>query len=530
MSDHDVSDPIESEAPSQSGALIPRATIEQIVGHRNRAVALFTEAFDAIALASAKVREATEEAHRAAPGVNAFYNGHEPEVAEFHKAVRLPDRDRYLRTAVRLIDINVWNWVVQYTNLERLMDHEAKQTLRRQMEYVPEPARRRDEVATKDEIERSMPPVTVENIKATLERFAGDADMIFKRGVANAFSKLDRRFRSHDGFKVGSRIVLWYAFDSWGSLSYDGGFRDTLIDIERAVAVLDGDLVGGYSAALGRLEQTRRGLSGPRQSFTDTEYFRIRGYKNGNAHFWFNRDDLVEKVNLLLADYYGEVVGDGRSAEDDPLAAKKMTPAKYYGFYPTPDTLVRTVIGNVRLCRTKDEPRIRVLEPSAGTGNLALACFPDTKARRDSHARPDDYIWDPVVDCIEIQPHLAQTLRTHHHLHNVYCADFLKVSPKNTGFYDWVIMNPPFDRERDIDHVTHALDFLQPNGTLVAIVSAGTEFRQSKKSQAFRALIERMGGAFNDLPSGSFSSVGTNINTLLLRVNKNGTRVSRYWK
>jgi hypothetical protein len=79
-------------------------------------------------------------------------------------------------------------------------------------------------------------------------------------------------------------------------------------------------------------------------------------------------------------------------------------------------------------------------------------------------------------------------------------------------------MNPPFDRERDIDHVLHALGFLKPDGCLVAIMSAGTEFRETRKSIAFRELVDRMNGIWWDLPAGSFASVGTYVNTRILRV------------
>lgn len=521
---------IEDDKNQTAGALIPRATIEQIVGHRNRAIALYEEAFSGIAEADAKIKAARAETEKAAPGQH-FYDGREREVENFHKAVQLPDRAEYLRVARRLVDMGVWAWIVEHTALERLMDKEAKDQLRDQMRYVPDrvdPHSR--ELITGDEVEKGMPPVTVENIRATLEQFAADADMIFRRGMANAFSKLDRRFRSHDGFKVGGRVVLTYAFDNFGSISYGGGFRDTLMDIERAFAVLDGINSTSYSSSLFALEQDRRGHYGPKQSVTETEYFRIRGYKNGNAHLWFVRDDLVEKVNKLLAEYYGEVIGDGQTEEEDPLASKKTTPAKYYGFYPTPDGLARSCAAAVRTYREPDEPRRRVLEPSAGSGNLARALFPDPAERRRHHARPDEYKHDPIVDCVEIQPHLADALRGDKRLRKVWCEDFLRLTPKETGLYDGVLMNPPFDRERDIDHVVHALDFLEPGGILVAIMSAGTEFRETKKSQAFRALIERMGGAFSDLPAGSFSSVGTNINTLLLRVRKDGGRVDRWWR
>lgn len=86
----------------------------------------------------------------------------------------------------------------------------------------------------------------------------------------------------------------------------------------------------------------------------------------------------------------------------------------------------------------------------------------------------------------------------------------------------YVPERPKGRRERDIDHVMHALAFLKPDGCLTAIMSAGTEFRETRKSTAFRALMKSMGARFKDLPAGSFSSVGTNCNTIVLTVWKNG--------
>ena len=83
-------------------------------------------------------------------------------------------------------------------------------------------------------------------------------------------------------------------------------------------------------------------------------------------------------------------------------------------------------------------------------------------------------------------------------------------------------------RERDIDHVMHALKFLKPEGCLIAIMSAGTEFRETRKSIAFRELMDKMGAKWRDLPAGSFASVGTYCNTIMLRVWKDG-RQQRYW-
>lgn len=512
-------------------ALIPRSTIEQIVGYRNKALELYAEAFDKIAVASAAVDKAAGMWKLASPGINNYNSTRADEVKAFHHAVCLPDRAQYNRVARRLIDIDVWAWIIERTDLERLMDHEAKQTLRNQMDYVPERVDpKTNQLITGEEIEKGLPEVTVENIYATLEKFSMDADMIFRRGMANVFSKLDRRFRSHDGFKVGARMILTYAFDSFSGRLQWGSVRDQLIDVERVFSILDGRPKASFTSALYAIEQSRRGGSyGPKQSYVETDYFRIRGFKNGNAHLWFVRDDLVEKVNKLLAEYYGEVIADGQTQEEDIFERIKTTPAKYYGFYPTPEEAAARLVGGLSLYREIKEPRITVLEPSAGTGNLTSRCFPDREQRRHRLHDPDDkYRWDAIVDAVEIQPHLANGLKADRRLRKVYCQDFLTLSPKTTGLYDYVVMNPPFDRERDIDHVIHALDFLKPDGSLHAIMSAGTEFRETRKATAFRALMQKMGASWDDLPPGSFASVGTYINTLVLRVNKDGSRMSSY--
>jgi hypothetical protein len=154
------------------------------------------------------------------------------------------------------------------------------------------------------------------------------------------------------------------------------------------------------------------------------------------------------------------------------------------------------------LHRPEGAAQLRVLEPSAGTGNLARLC---RKA-------------GVVVECVEVQPALADRLRAEGF--RTVCGDFLALRPDR--LFDRVVMNPPFDRERDIDHVMHALDFLAPDGFLTAIMSAGTEFRETKKSVAFRALMDRMNARWRDLPAGSFAEAGTYCNTIILRVWKDG--------
>jgi hypothetical protein len=358
-----------------------------------------------------------------------------------------------------------------------------------------------------------------------------DAGTIWKRGIAEAFSNLDRRFRSHDGWKIGSRIILSYAFDGYGHWNFSRNHEATMLDIERVFRILD-DAPLGYGI-VHEIDRVRRASGyGPRQATIETEYFRIRTFKNGNAHIWFLRDDLVEKVNQLLGEYYGAPIPEDREPDADTgLYNPKLTPAKRYGFFPTPDDAAKIVAKHVPLYRLATEPALTILEPSAGTGNLARLCFPrpevpelDYEWQRERANRYNaEHRFDHQVDCVEIQPALAEGLRAEGIYRKVYATNFLALSPETTGLYDRVVMNPPFDRERDIDHVVHAMRFLKPDGILVAVMSAGTEFRRTKKSIAFRELMRSKSAWFGDLPAGSFASVGTYCNTIVVKINNAGS-------
>ncbi len=504
--------------------LMTRPTIEQIVQTANDAIRLYEIAYDDIAKAEKSVRRAHEMVARCHPGTNNYCYSQADEINAFRSAVCLPQRESYLRTARRLTEIGAWSWIIERTDLERLMDTEAKDKLRNQMRYIPERTNSDGALINEDEIAKGMPALTVDNVVATLEQFALDADTIFRRSIANVFSRLDRRFRSHDGFKIGSRIIVTRMFDGdSGHLRY-GRTRDMLIDVERVFSILDGQDEASFTSTLYAIDHDRQHIWSPCQTETETEYFKIRGFKNGNAHFWFKRADLVVKVNKLLAEYYGEVIADGQQKEEDPFANIKTTPARYFGFYPTPERAADIVLRNFPILQPSDRPQLRILEPSAGTGNLARRCvrrLDGTDNDLPAHWK-DLYRYDNQVDCVEIQPHLADALAAEGIYNRIFNLDFLQLSPETTGHYDRIVMNPPFDRERDIDHVMHALAFLKENGCLTAIMSAGTEFRETKKASAFRELMNKMNAEWRDLPSGSFSEVGTNVNTLYVKVWKNG--------
>jgi 16S rRNA G1207 methylase RsmC len=86
--------------------------------------------------------------------------------------------------------------------------------------------------------------------------------------------------------------------------------------------------------------------------------------------------------------------------------------------------------------------------------------------------------------------------------------------------FDRVAMNPPFADGADVVHVTRAFGMLAPGGKLVAIMSAGVEFRSDKKTVAFRELVAANGGTIERLPEDSFRESGTSVRTVIAEITK----------
>ncbi|MCW2904116.1 MAG: hypothetical protein JWO67_6381 [Streptosporangiaceae bacterium] len=184
---------------------------------------------------------------------------------------------------------------------------------------------------------------------------------------------------------------------------------------------------------------------------------------------------------------------DAADAIDSLMLTGEIATAQELGYFPTPSAVVDQLLELAEV-----RPGMRVLEPSAGRGAIA---------------RPLAEL-GAEVDCVEIDRDRADLLITGGFLGRVVrCQDFLTLAPEPV--YDRVVMNPPFARQQDIDHVLHALKFLRPGGRLVSVMALGVLFRQNRKAEDFRKLVADRGGDIEELPAGSFKVSGTGINTVV---------------
>ena len=191
------------------------------------------------------------------------------------------------------------------------------------------------------------------------------------------------------------------------------------------------------------------------------------------------------------------VFAGGAAAAIAPLLETGSVPdAKVdHGAFYTPPALAAEVIARAGI-----RPGAEVLEPSAGDGALAL---PAAAAGGQ-------------VTCIEIRPEACAALRARGVM--VQQADFLQQRREGLGFFDVVVMNPPFSRRQDVAHVRHALNFVRPGGRLVAVVSAGMLSREDRATVELRDELFTQGASFERLPAGSFRSAGTEVQAALVTV------------
>lgn len=171
---------------------------------------------------------------------------------------------------------------------------------------------------------------------------------------------------------------------------------------------------------------------------------------------------------------------------------------KTFEFFETPPEVANMLLGMVDL-----ERGMKILEPSAGQGAIADVIRADCP--------------ECEVHVIEIEPANRAILKEKGY--KIVGKDFLKYRKKKP-LYDRIIMNPPFSRQQDIDHVRHAWKFLKPGGKLVSIMASSAEYRQNKKAETFHQWADEQENSIYSLPQGSFKGSGTMVNTIVFTVQK----------
>lgn len=196
----------------------------------------------------------------------------EPSAFSSHKIPRIEDINSE-------IDRRAWRKLMSVTGLQKTFDRVAMEAFDKSLETDP-------------------PEFTESNAAATIQGLMSEADTMFKRGLVELFRRLSGEYKSHSAFKINRRMILG-GVRGFNGVAWDK--HDTINDLDRVLCELTGRefvpnrLVGEFDNAL---------LTSGEQVFEDG-YIKSVFYLNGNAHITIKDDALVDKINNIIAGWYG---------------------------------------------------------------------------------------------------------------------------------------------------------------------------------------------------------------------------------
>lgn len=167
--------------------------------------------------------------------------------------------------------------------------------------------------------------------------------------------------------------------------------------------------------------------------------------------------------------------------------------------FPTPAGIIAQMIERAGIV-----PGDRVLEPSAGTGDLAAGILDCP-----GNAQGGEIALDLVEVNIRLTDALRARFRDRVEVIGIITMDFLEMT--KAACYDRIIMNPPFGNAADIAHIRQAIQHLKPGGRIVALCANGP--RQNEQ-------LKPLASSWEVLPAGSFREQGTDISVAMIVIDK----------
>lgn len=167
---------------------------------------------------------------------------------------------------------------------------------------------------------------------------------------------------------------------------------------------------------------------------------------------------------------------------------------KAFQAFFTPPELAKYLVD---LANPKD---CNVLEPSAGEGSLV-----DEILKQSPKA----------VLAVELNEKSFKKLEEKYNKNSIVSfleGDFLNIPIANTSCTDKVIMNPPFDNNTWVKHISHAYKHLKNGGTLYSICP------NSPTNKHLLKFLEGKNYKIEQIKKGAFQASGTMISTMILIV------------
>lgn len=186
--------------------------------------------------------------------------------------------DRSMERLTKDVDARLWIDAINQCQFGVLMNQDDLDALLHDIKDNPMPFTRETAIST---------------LLARFER----ASQTFIEGLVSLFKALDRSYKSNQGWCVKKRVIV--GEHKLGRLN----------DLQRILMLLNGEKPQAMEYDELLAEQVKRqARNGIYEG--ETSLLRWRHYGNGNTHVWVTRWDLLDHANLLIAEHYGQAIGE----------------------------------------------------------------------------------------------------------------------------------------------------------------------------------------------------------------------------
>lgn len=182
-----------------------------------------------------------------------------------------------------------------------------------------------------------------------------------------------------------------------------------------------------------------------------------------------------------------------------------LEPKVKTGYFPTPTALVKRMIELADL-----DSKHLIMEPSAGQGHIA-----------DAICKTTGLLGREIMVCEILPENIHRLIKKGYFVEEFEFFKMAEELKSNKMKFDRILMNPPFEKQADIEHTTTAFNLLADGGVLVAIMSSGVMFRENKKTVSFREnILDKYAVSIEENPRGAFKDSGTMVNTVMIKLVK----------
>lgn len=264
------------------GVSPPTSELDSLLERRERAEALMSQAIEMIAEANSLTPDRQG-------GLSRIGLASELRSQDWYGIDKPVNRERLVGKCLAEFDRCGWLYLLKRSQIGDVMS-------------------RQDKEAYYETLQKDPPPLTRENVTTTFVDLFGNRQATWRRGVVELFASLSGKYRSHDAFKVGKRLVIDHAFSDFGGWNFYRHADDQVNDLQRIIALIEGrdppDDKLSNIVERWRRDGEKEVHSGP---------LTLRWFRNGNLHIWINEPALIERINEIIAEHYGATLAGRRA-------------------------------------------------------------------------------------------------------------------------------------------------------------------------------------------------------------------------